>query len=134
MDFKNSRQSRPESGSGPGGGNTTYWLEKQGYLQSQSDARRLFILHLILLALEPIEGYWILTGWYQLFLPGSRMRIPESDQANWEGHFAKYICIVALVVGISGFVLAGAILVLSTLVHLYELWAWKPKGESDARK
>lgn len=108
----------------------TNWLEKRGYLHSARDARRLFILHLALLALEPIEGYWVLTGWYRLFLPGWRMEV-----FDWEGHFAKYVCMVGLHVGIIGLVLAGVHLVLSTLLHLLELWAWEPRGEeSEAGK
>lgn len=38
------------------------------------------------------------------------------------------IYMAALVVGIAGFVLVGVMLVLSTLVHLDELWAWSRKG------
>ena len=60
------------------------------------------------------------------------MEIPDSG--NWEGHFAKYGCMGGLLVGIVGFTLVGVWLVLSTLVHLHELWAWEPKGESDASK
>ena len=125
-----SHRSQPESG--PRGQNATHWLKKQGYLHSQTDARCLFIFHLVFLALEPIEGYWILTGWYHLFLPGSRMEVP--NEGDWDGHFAKYICMIALLVGIVGFILVGVMLVVSTLVHLCELWAWEPKEESDAGK
>lgn len=60
------------------------------------------------------------------------MEIP--NEGDWNGHLAKYICIVALPVGIVGFMLVGVMLVLSTLVHLCELRAWEPKGKSDAGK
>lgn len=125
----NTRQSHPESG--PRGGNTIHWLEKRGYLHSQTDARRLFIFHLVLLALEPIEGYWILTGWYRLFLPGFRMEFPNG--VNWEGHFAKYLhgCFG----GWNCWVCVGWGDV--SLVYFGSSW-WvmglEPKGESDAGK
>lgn len=125
-----SRPSHPESELG--GEIAIHWLKKRGYLHSRTDARRLFIVHLVFLALEPIEGYWILTGWYRLFLPGSRMKVP--NEGDWDGHFAKYICMVALVVGIVGFVLVGVMLVLYTLLYLYELWIWEPEEEFDVGK
>lgn len=114
----------PESGS-----KATRWLEKRGYIHSQRDARRLFIFHLGLLSLEPIEGYWVLTGWYRVWLPGWSMKVHD-----WEGHFAKYVSMVALPVGIVGLVLVGIHLVLSTVLHLSELWAWQPKRGTEARK
>lgn len=60
------------------------------------------------------------------------MKVP--NEGDWDGHFAKYICMIALLVGIVGFILVGVMLVVSTLVHLCELWAWEPKEESDAGK
>lgn len=120
---------QPPSEYGPRGESVIYWLKKWGHLRSQTDARRLFIFHLILLALEPIEGYWILAGWYHLFLLGASIEVP--NKGHWNDHFAKYICTVALVVGIVGWVLAGVYLILYTLLHLHELWTWRPKGESD---
>lgn len=47
------------------GRHTIHWLEKQGYLHSQTDAQYLILFHLILFILEPVEGYWILAGWYR---------------------------------------------------------------------
>lgn len=60
------------------------------------------------------------------------MKVP--NEGDWDGHFAKYICMVALVVGIVGFVLVGVMLVLYTLLYLYELWIWEPEEEFDVGK
>lgn len=60
------------------------------------------------------------------------MEIP--NEGNWDGHFAKYIYMIALPVGIVGSMLVGVMLVLSTLVPLCELWAWEPTEKSDAGK
>ncbi|KAJ5815420.1 hypothetical protein N7474_007197 [Penicillium riverlandense] len=109
----------------------TLWLEKRGYIRSRRDARNLFIVHLVLLALEPIEGHWVLTGWYRMWLPGWRMKVHESD---WEGHFVKFVNMVAMPIGIIGLVLVGIHLVLSTVLHLSDLWAWEPKREAEASK
>lgn len=90
------------------------------------------IFHLILFAMEPIEGHWILNGWHHLFLPGARIGV--HDAGDWDGHFAKSSCMIGLPVGIVGLVLAGWMLVASTILHLNDLWAWEPKEESDAGK
>lgn len=111
------------------GRRTIHWLENQGYLRSQTDAGCLVLFHLILLILEPVKGYWILTGWYQLFLPGWRMKIP--DDGDWEGHFGKFVCLLLLPVGIFVFLLKGVTLVISTVVRLHELCIWRPKEQSD---
>ena len=52
------------------------WLERKGYLSSKKDARCFFIQYSILLALEPVEGYWILTEWYRTWLPGWTIKAP----------------------------------------------------------
>lgn len=111
---------------------TLDWLEERGFLRSQTDARRLIIFLLILLLLEPVEGYWILTASYQLLLPGWNMKV--QDDNDWNGHFGKYVCMFSLPVGIFVFILAGITLIISTLVHLHELCIWKPKGQSSGLK
>ncbi|KAB8261632.1 hypothetical protein BDV32DRAFT_121209 [Aspergillus pseudonomiae] len=99
------------------------WLERKGYLHTRKDARRLFIIHLILLALEPVEGYWILTGWYRAWLPAWTM-VP--DPYDIGGNFGRYIGLIALPVGLVMFSLVGVILMISTVTHLRELWSWEP--------
>lgn len=60
------------------------------------------------------------------------MEVP--NEGDWDGHFAKYICMVALnrwvYVGRGdvGPVYSGASLC------VVNLWAWEPKEESDAGK
>ncbi|KAB8238212.1 uncharacterized protein BDW43DRAFT_154193 [Aspergillus alliaceus] len=104
--------------------NAISWLEKKGHLHSKKDARRLFIKHLILLALEPVEGYWILTEWYRAWLPGWTMKAPDPHDIGL--NFARYICLVAFPVGLVVFSLVGVILMVSTVTHLRELWSWEP--------
>lgn len=95
---------------------TIQWLEKQGYLHSQTVAQYLILFHLILLILEPVEGYWILTGWYQLLVPGWRMTVHDRD---WRELLGKVLCMLYLPVGICVFLVVGMALIISTLVHIH---------------
>ena len=98
------------------GRHAIHWLEKQGYLHSQNDARYLILFHLILLILESFEGYWILTGWYQLLVPGWRMTVHDRD---WRELLGKVFCMFYLLVGICVFLVVGMALIISTLVHIH---------------
>ncbi|KAL5333555.1 hypothetical protein BJX70DRAFT_403454 [Aspergillus crustosus] len=66
----------------------TFWLKNQGYLCSATSTRYLLVIHVIILILEPVEGYWILTGWYRLFQPAYAMKIPA--HFTWVDRLAVY--------------------------------------------
>ncbi|KAL2827815.1 hypothetical protein BDW59DRAFT_143856 [Aspergillus cavernicola] len=102
----------------------TSWLERKGSLHSAKDARNQLIIHIVLLALEPIQGYWILTSWYRTFLPVYSMRVP--DEYIWSERVAKYLCTFLLPAGLVGWSVVGIILVVWTWMHVCELWTWAP--------
>lgn len=99
------------------------WLENKGYLRTKKDARRLFIIHFILLALEPVEGYWILTEFYRISLQAWRT-VPDPHDIG--GTFGRYVCLVVFPVGLVISSPVGVILMVSTVTHLLELWSWAP--------
>ena len=90
-----------------------------------------------MLVFEPVEGYWLLTTWWNLWLPAARTGLPCKGMGEGclclEDIFARFWCWVALVVGIIGLVIAGIVLVVDTVRHLDELWSlgWEEEWNGE---
>ncbi|KAL4885508.1 hypothetical protein BJY04DRAFT_214304 [Aspergillus karnatakaensis] len=119
----NPRRTPDEQTTPPNNPRVTLWLERKGHLRSEKDARSLLGFHIVLLLLEPIEGYWILTAWYRTFLRVYSMSVPK--HYTWIDRVAKYWCTFLLPAGLVAWVLVGAVLVVWTWLHVWELWKWR---------
>lgn len=100
---------------------TTDWLRRRGSLRSVKDARNLLIFHVILLVLEPVEGYWILISWYRTFSAIYWMQVPDSY--TWGDTLVKYWCNCLFPIGLLFWSLLGIDLMLLTWAHVQELRA-----------
>ncbi|KAL4862888.1 hypothetical protein BDV12DRAFT_35834 [Aspergillus spectabilis] len=107
----------------PNNSNTILWLESKGYLHSPKSTLNSLIFHLILLALELVEGYWLLTSWYRTLHPVYKMSVP--DYYFWGGTFANYWGSFLLPAGLVFWCVMGLDLAVCTVRVVHGLRTWE---------
>lgn len=103
----------------------TKWL--QPYIKTRAQLLIAFFLHIILLAMLFVEGYWILQLWWQ-YIQG--FWTWELNYCEWSKQFYQFVMIVFLGLLLPILLSTGLLLVMTDLGSLGELLEWKFGGEA----
>lgn len=101
----------------------TRWLEP--HIKTRSHVVHYFILHLFLLAIELVEGYWILCSWAGHFKRHWHWKLKNHE---WDLQFWRFIVLLVLCLVLPVLLLIGFFLVSVAVSSMIDLCDWEAKS------
>ncbi|RHZ65329.1 uncharacterized protein CDV56_107358 [Aspergillus thermomutatus] len=107
----------------------TRWLEPR--IKTATDVTIYLVLHLVLLAMQLVEGYWILRAWARMATDYWDWRLKN---CQWAQQFARFVMLVVLALVLVLLLFVGFFMVIVAVRSANDLRHWESRSMQRREK